>query len=52
MGETPDVYEFLDSGFYDWVTYQNNAELGLTKVGRCLGVSHRVGQLVSYLILD
>ena len=51
-GKTTDEYEYLDFGFYDWVAYQNNAELALTEVGRWLGVSHRVGQLLSYLILD
>ena len=50
--ETPDVSEYLDFGFYDWVTYQNNAGLGLPEVGRWIGVSHRVGQLISYWILS
>ena len=42
-GETPDLSEYLDFGFYDWVTYQNNDGLGVPEVGRWLGVSHRVG---------
>ena len=50
-GETPDISEYLDFGFYDWVTYRTNAGLGPTEVGRWLGVSHRVGQLMSYWIL-
>ena len=29
-GETPDISEYLDFGFYDWVTNQNNAGLGLS----------------------
>ena len=50
-GETPDISEYLDFGFYDWVNYRTNAGLGEPEVGRWLGVSHRVGQLMSYWIL-
>ncbi len=50
-GETPDISEYLDFGFYDWVTYKPNAGLGKLRVGRWLGISHRVGQLMSYWIL-
>ena len=50
-GETPDISEYLDFGFYDWVTFRNNAGLGCSEIGRWLGVSHRVGQLMSYWIL-
>ena len=50
-GETPDLSEYLDFGFYDWVTYRNKDGLGVPEVGRWLGVSHRVGQLMSYWIL-
>ena len=32
-GETPDLSEYLDFEFYDWVTYQNNAGLGVPEVG-------------------
>ena len=50
-GETSDLSEYLDFGFYDWVTYQNNAGLGFPKVCRWLGVSHQVVHLISYWIL-
>jgi hypothetical protein len=50
-GETPDITEYLDFGFYDWVVYRSNAGLGEAELGRWLGVSHRVGQLMSYWIL-
>lgn len=50
-GETQDVSEYLDFGFYDWVLFRTNAGLGLPEIGRWLGVSHRVGQLMSYWIL-
>ena len=42
-GETPDLSEYLDFGFYDWVTYRNIAGLGVPEIGRWLGVSHRFG---------
>jgi hypothetical protein len=41
----------LDFGFYDHVSYKENAGLGATLIGRWLGVSHRVGGLMSYWIL-
>ena len=50
-GETPDISEYLDFGFYDWVTFRSNAGLGKIELGRWLGVSHRIGQLMSYWIL-
>ena len=49
--ETPDVSEYLDFGFYDWVTYRKNTGLGQPEVGRWIGVLHRVGNLISYWIL-
>ena len=50
-GETPDITEYLDFGMYDWVRYKQNAGLGEPQIGRWLGVSHRVGPLMSYWIL-
>ena len=50
-GETPDISEYTDFGFYDWVTLKQNAGLGEIQLGRWLGVSHKVGQLMSYWIL-
>ena len=50
-GETPDISEYLDFGFYDWVTYKQDAGLGEVKIGRFLGVSHEVGSLMSYWVL-
>ena len=50
-GETPDITEYLDFTFYDWVTFKNNAGVGHPELGRWLGVSHRVGPLLSYWIL-
>ena len=50
-GETPDISEYLDFGFYNWVTFRTNAGLGEPSLGRWLGVSHKIGQLMSYWIL-
>ena len=33
-GETPDISEYLDFSFYDWVTYRTNAGLGESSLGR------------------
>ena len=50
-GETPDISEYLDFGFYDWAIYRTNAGLSEPNLGRWIGVSHKVGQLMSYWIL-
>ena len=50
-GETPDITEYLDFGFYDWVWYKDNAGVGENSYGRWLGVSHRIGNLMSYWVL-
>ena len=50
-GESVDISEYLDFGFFDRVWYKENAGLGETKMGRWLGVSHRVGSLMSYWVL-
>lgn len=50
-GETPDISEYLDFGFYDLVWYKEDAGIGEIKLGRFLDVSHSVGSLMSYHIL-
>ena len=50
-GETQDISEYLDFGFYDRVWYHENAGLGERRTGRWLGVSHRTGSLMSYWVL-
>ena len=50
-GETPDISEYLDFDFYDWVTFKSNAGVAAPELGRWLGVSHRVGPMMSYWIL-
>jgi hypothetical protein len=33
-GDTPDISEYVDFGFYDWITYRPNAGLGENSLGR------------------
>jgi len=50
-GETPDISEHLDFGFYDRVWHFDNAGLGPEMPGRWLGMSHCIGSLMSYYVL-
>jgi hypothetical protein len=54
-GETPDIAEWLDFEFYErvWVLHQATAEVGddVRRLGRWLGISHRVGSRMCYWIL-
>jgi hypothetical protein len=50
-GETPDISEYMDIDFYDWVLYRSNVGLGEVEVARWLGVLHRVGRMTSYWLL-
>jgi hypothetical protein len=50
MGETVDMSEYLDFGFYGHVSHKENAGLGPTLIERWLGVSHRAGGLMSYWV--
>ena len=51
MGETVDISEYLDFGFYEHVYSKENTGIGVTSIFRWLGVSHRVGGLILYWIL-
>ena len=50
-GETPEISEYIDFGFYDPCWYKENAGMGETKMGRWLGVSHKTGSLMSFWVL-
>ena len=50
-GETANISEYLDFGFYDRLRYHTNAGLGERLHSRWLGVAHRIGSLMSYWIL-
>ena len=50
-GETADISEYLDFGFYDEIWYKDNAGLSPYEPGRWLGVSQRTGRLMCYHVL-
>ena len=50
-GETPDISEYLDFGFYDPIWYKDNAGASPFEPGRWLGVSVRTGRLMTYFVL-
>jgi hypothetical protein len=55
-GKTPDISEWLDFDFYDWVWYHDPPDTmaGTTgevqKIGRWVGVANRVGSALTYWI--
>ena len=51
-GETIDISEYLDFGFYDRVWFHENAGLGEPFPGRWLGVSKHVGGQMCYYVLS
>ena len=50
-GDTPDISEYVDFRFYDFVWFKGNAGFDETELGRWLGVSHRTGPSLSYFVL-
>ena len=50
-GETPDISQYLDFGFYDWVWYKENAGLDVPRVGRFLGIANSSSNLLTFSIL-
>ena len=51
-GETPDISEWLDFEFYDLVWYWDHPQADDNpRLGRWLGVSHRIGSALCYWIL-
>jgi hypothetical protein len=54
-GNSPDISEWLDFGFYDLLWYLDSKDRSLTddahKLGRWMGVSHRIGSDMCYWIL-
>ena len=51
-GETPDISEYLDFGFYDRVWFKDNAGLSPMEPGRWLGISSRTGRSMCFHILN
>jgi hypothetical protein len=56
-GETPDISEWVDFDFYDWIWYHDPpdtmAEMTeeICKLGKWLGVANRVGSALTYWVL-
>ena len=51
-GETPNISEYLDFGFYDRVWFKDNASTFPPEPGQWLGISERVGWAMCYWILN
>ena len=55
-GDSPDISEWLDFDFYDLVWYWHAPHLPLTednpRLGRWLGVAHRVGSDMCYWVIN
>ena len=51
-GDTIDISNYLEFGFYDRVWYRDNAGLGEPKPGRWLGVAENIGSIMTYHILQ
>ena len=49
-GETEEISDYLDFGFYDRVWFHENAGLGKRGLSCWLGVSHCTGGTISYCI--
>ena len=47
-GDTPDIFQYLDFGFYNRVWFKEYAGLREKKLGIFLGVSHNIVSLISY----
>ena len=50
-GETPDISEYLYFAFHFWCCYNDNSGLEETKLGKWMGVSHRVVSLMYYWVI-
>lgn len=51
-GDTPDISEWIDFTFYDWVWFWHPPDGSENpRIGRWLGVSHRVGSALCYWVL-
>ena len=51
-GETPDISQYLDFGWYDWVWYRTNAGLDIPKIGRFLGIADSASNILTFHVLS
>ena len=48
-GETPDMSEFMDFDFYQWIKYREQTDKdNPIKLGQWLGIAHKVGSSLTY----
>ena len=50
-GETPDISQYLDFGWYDWVWYKENAGLDVPRLGRFLEIADLSSNMMTFHIL-
>ena len=50
-GETVDISEYIDFGFYDKLYFKDNDGVSPIEPGRRLGISHQSGRLICYNLL-
>ena len=50
-GETPDISQYLDFGWYDWVWYKENAGLDVPRLGRFLGIADSSSNMMTFHVL-
>ena len=50
-GETPDISEYLDFSYWDFVWFKDNAGLGEVQLGRWCGVAKKIGNSMTYYVL-
>ena len=51
VGETPDISEYVDFALWDWVHVIEGDGLSEATLAKFLGVSHSIGNAMSYFIL-
>ena len=50
-GETPDISQYLDFGWYDWVWFKENAGLDVPRLGQFLGIAESSSNMMLFYIL-
>ena len=51
VGDTPDISEYTDFAFWDWVWVIDGAGLSETILAKFVGVTHSIGNAMSYHLL-
>ena len=51
IGDIVDISEYIDLSFYNDVSYKYNSGIGVTSIGKWLGVSHILLGIMLYWIL-